>query len=320
MTHGRRRRPRPAGAARRAAPGRGDRSRAAGGHLARRPARRSAGEGGRCWCSTRSPIRIMSARSCAPPRRSARSASSPRTAIRRPKAASLAKAASGALERVPWARVVNLARALEEIAEAGFWRIGLAGEATTELKDALGPAAGRAGARRRRAGHAAQHARALRRAGAAADHRRGRKPQRLQRGRGRALRGERRLMVRTTESLNASLDALAEREKAFAKVLETHGRPEPRPASRASRRCCGPSSASRSASPRRDRCGTSSTAKFGQPVDLDSAARCERRRAARGRPVAAEGGLCAQPRRAGAVGRARPRPSARRTTRKRSRC
>jgi 23S rRNA (guanosine2251-2'-O)-methyltransferase len=51
----------------------------------------------------------------------------------------LAKAASGALERVPWARVVNLSRALEEIAEAGFWRIGLAGDAKTELKDALGP-------------------------------------------------------------------------------------------------------------------------------------------------------------------------------------
>ncbi len=51
----------------------------------------------------------------------------------------LAKAASGALERVPWVRVVNLARALEEIAEAGFWRIGLAGDATTDLKDALGP-------------------------------------------------------------------------------------------------------------------------------------------------------------------------------------
>jgi 23S rRNA (guanosine2251-2'-O)-methyltransferase len=56
-----------------------------------------------------------------------------------PESGALAKAASGALERVPWARVVNLARALEEIAEAGFWRIGLAGEATTELKDALGP-------------------------------------------------------------------------------------------------------------------------------------------------------------------------------------
>ena len=56
-----------------------------------------------------------------------------------PEGGALAKAASGALERVPWARVVNLARALEEIAEAGFWRIGLAGEAATDLKDALGP-------------------------------------------------------------------------------------------------------------------------------------------------------------------------------------
>jgi 23S rRNA (guanosine2251-2'-O)-methyltransferase len=56
-----------------------------------------------------------------------------------PESGALAKAASGALERVPWVRVVNLARALEEIAEAGFWRIGLAGEASTELKDALGP-------------------------------------------------------------------------------------------------------------------------------------------------------------------------------------
>jgi DNA-3-methyladenine glycosylase II len=35
-------------------------------------------------------------------------------------------------------------------------------------------------------------------------------------------------MVRTTKSLHASLDALAEREKAFAKVLDTHGKPEPR--------------------------------------------------------------------------------------------
>ncbi|HUE79575.1 MAG TPA: 23S rRNA (guanosine(2251)-2'-O)-methyltransferase RlmB [Sphingomicrobium sp.] len=56
-----------------------------------------------------------------------------------PESGALAKAASGALERVPWARVVNLARALEEIGEAGFWRIGLAGEASTELKEALGP-------------------------------------------------------------------------------------------------------------------------------------------------------------------------------------
>jgi 23S rRNA (guanosine2251-2'-O)-methyltransferase len=56
-----------------------------------------------------------------------------------PESGALAKAASGALERVPWARVVNLARALEEIGEAGFWRVGLAGDAPMDLKEALGP-------------------------------------------------------------------------------------------------------------------------------------------------------------------------------------
>jgi DNA-3-methyladenine glycosylase II len=35
-------------------------------------------------------------------------------------------------------------------------------------------------------------------------------------------------MVRTTDSLKKSLLALAEREEAFAKVLDTHGHPEPR--------------------------------------------------------------------------------------------
>jgi 23S rRNA (guanosine2251-2'-O)-methyltransferase len=34
---------------------------------------------------------------------------------------------------------VNLARALGDIAEAGFWRVGLAGDADTDLKEALGP-------------------------------------------------------------------------------------------------------------------------------------------------------------------------------------
>ena len=56
-----------------------------------------------------------------------------------PESGVVAKAASGALETLPWARVVNLARALEEIAEAGFWRIGLAGGADMDLKEALGP-------------------------------------------------------------------------------------------------------------------------------------------------------------------------------------
>lgn len=60
-----------------------------------------------------------------------------------PEGGVVAKSASGALEIVPWVRVVNLARALEELAEAGYWRIGLAGEATTTFAEALpaGPVA-----------------------------------------------------------------------------------------------------------------------------------------------------------------------------------
>jgi len=57
-----------------------------------------------------------------------------------PESGALARAASGALETLPWVRVVNLARALEDMATAGYWRVGLAGEADLSLADALSPA------------------------------------------------------------------------------------------------------------------------------------------------------------------------------------
>ncbi|MDF2603570.1 23S rRNA (guanosine(2251)-2'-O)-methyltransferase RlmB [Sphingomonas sp.] len=57
-----------------------------------------------------------------------------------PESGALARAASGALETVPWVRVVNLARALDEIAEAGFWRIGLTGHADQTLAQVMGEA------------------------------------------------------------------------------------------------------------------------------------------------------------------------------------
>ncbi|SDC31673.1 23S rRNA (guanosine2251-2'-O)-methyltransferase [Sphingomonas sp. YR710] len=55
-----------------------------------------------------------------------------------PESGALARSASGALEVVPWVRVVNLARALDEIAEAGFWRIGMTGHAKGTLQQVMG--------------------------------------------------------------------------------------------------------------------------------------------------------------------------------------
>jgi 23S rRNA (guanosine2251-2'-O)-methyltransferase len=49
----------------------------------------------------------------------------------------LAKAAAGAVERVPVARVVNLSRALEELSDLGWRAVGLTGHTDTDLHDAL---------------------------------------------------------------------------------------------------------------------------------------------------------------------------------------
>lgn len=48
----------------------------------------------------------------------------------------LAKAASGALDIVPYLQVVNIARALETLGKLGFWRIALAGDGDIPLGEA----------------------------------------------------------------------------------------------------------------------------------------------------------------------------------------
>ena len=50
-----------------------------------------------------------------------------------PESGTLAKSASGALELVPWVRETNLARALDQMKQAGFWIAGLDAAATQTL-------------------------------------------------------------------------------------------------------------------------------------------------------------------------------------------
>ncbi len=53
-----------------------------------------------------------------------------------PESGTLAKSASGALEVLPWVRVTNLSRALDSLAEMGYWRLGLDGTAEMSIREA----------------------------------------------------------------------------------------------------------------------------------------------------------------------------------------
>jgi 23S rRNA (guanosine2251-2'-O)-methyltransferase len=60
-----------------------------------------------------------------------------------PETGALAKAASGALERQPYLRVTNLARAMETLRDMGYALVGLDGLAQSDLDAALAPYASR---------------------------------------------------------------------------------------------------------------------------------------------------------------------------------
>jgi len=54
-----------------------------------------------------------------------------------PLSGALAKAAAGAVDLLPHARVINLARALDELADLGWRAVGLAGEAPATIEEVL---------------------------------------------------------------------------------------------------------------------------------------------------------------------------------------
>jgi 23S rRNA (guanosine2251-2'-O)-methyltransferase len=53
-----------------------------------------------------------------------------------PQSGALIKAASGAMEIVPYVEVVNIARALDKLGEAGFWRVALVGDGQEPIAQA----------------------------------------------------------------------------------------------------------------------------------------------------------------------------------------
>lgn len=56
-----------------------------------------------------------------------------------PQSGTLAKAASGALDHIPYIEVVNIARTLEQLGRLGFWRLALTGDADRGLGEIAVP-------------------------------------------------------------------------------------------------------------------------------------------------------------------------------------
>jgi 23S rRNA (guanosine2251-2'-O)-methyltransferase len=56
-----------------------------------------------------------------------------------PESGTLAKAASGGLDVIPYIQVVNIARALDSLGESGFYRVALAGDGDQTLSEAVPP-------------------------------------------------------------------------------------------------------------------------------------------------------------------------------------
>jgi 23S rRNA (guanosine2251-2'-O)-methyltransferase len=54
-----------------------------------------------------------------------------------PESGALAKAASGALDVIPYITVVNISRTLKELSDEGFWRVGLTGDGDVPLREAV---------------------------------------------------------------------------------------------------------------------------------------------------------------------------------------